>query len=139
MSARVFGVALQVRYAEPGNAVAELAARSEEDGQWHDFVLGPDQPGFVVFVYAIANCQHQNLRIAAAELGLALDTAEGLVEVATDATWRIQKLHVRFEARLRSGRATAEDVDAIIARMRNCPVSVNLADVPDAEISLRLR
>jgi hypothetical protein len=138
MSGRVFRLQLQARYQEPANTIAELAAQSEQDGVWREFALGPAVPGFLIFVYAIANCQHQFLRLAADECGLALESAEGLVEVATDAAWRMQKLHVRFEARLRAGRATDADVDAIIDRMRNCPVSVNLADIPDAEISLRL-
>jgi hypothetical protein len=138
MSTRVFRLRLEARYQEPENLIAELAAQSEEEGQWREFVLGPTVPGFLIFVYAIANCQHQNLRLGATECGLALDTADGLVEVVTDAAWRMESLHVRFEAQLRSGRATREDVDHVIARMRGCPVSVNLADIPDVEISVRL-
>jgi len=139
VSKRTYRIRLSARYHEPANEIDALLAECEEDGEWREFVLGPEEPGFVIFVYAIANCQHQNLRSAAAERGLELDTAEGEVEVVTDADWRMQKLHVHFDGELRSGRARTEDVDAIIGRMRNCAVSVNLADVRDTEISLRLK
>jgi len=135
---RVFRVQVGARYEDPDNAIAELAAQCQDAGQWREFALGPGEPGFLIFVYAIANCQQQNLRVGAAERGLALDRTEGLVEVVADAAWRMQRLHVHFEGRLRAGRASAQDIDAIIERMRNCPVSVNLAEVPDATITLRL-
>lgn len=138
MSKREFRVRLSASYEDPDNAIAELAVGCEDEGTWREFVPGLAEPGFLIFVYAILNCQHQLLRLGAAERGLALEEAEGLVEVETDAAWRMHKLHIRFEGRLRSGRASARDVDGIVERMRHCPVSVNLADVPDTEITLRL-
>ncbi len=138
MTDRVFRIQISAGYDGPENTIAEYAAQCEEDGQWREFVLAPDEPGFVIFVYAIANCQHLHLRIGATERGLALEEAEGLVEVVTDGDWKMKALHIRFEGRLRSGRASARDIDAIIERMGNCPVSMNLADIRDTRISLRL-
>ena len=42
------------------------------------FDLNSGSAGFLIFVYAVLNCQHMYMRLNCAERGLLLDTAEGL-------------------------------------------------------------
>lgn len=48
----------------------------------------------------------------------------------------MQRLHLQFDARLASGRPSADDIDYIIERMQHCPVSVNLRHVADSKTVL---
>ena len=98
---------------------------------WQDFELDFGQPGFLIFVYAILNCQHLYMRTNAAERGLVLDSSLATIDVLADEEWRLRRLHIGFEAKLRSGSPSREDIDHIINRMQRCPVSTNLRDVKD--------
>ena len=103
MTQHAFQMRLECRYQQPHNSVAELRVQNFEKGAWADFELGFGQPGFLMFVYAILNCQHLYMRTNAAERNLLLDTAQGSIEVVADQDWVVQKLHVRFQGRLQSG------------------------------------
>jgi hypothetical protein len=72
------------------------------------------------------------MRTNADERGLVLASATGSIDVLADESWVLQKLHVRFDAQLRSGTPSSADVDYIVERMEHCPVSVNLKDVADS-------
>ena len=136
MTQRVFQMRLECRYQRPDNSVAELRVQLMEKGAWADFELGFEQPGFVIFVYAVLNCQHLYMRTNAAERGLLLDSARGSIEVAADRDWVVQKLHVQFQGQLQSGTPAAGDVDYIVDRMRHCPVSINLREVADSRTAV---
>jgi hypothetical protein len=136
MTQRVFQMRLACRYQRPDNSVAELQLQNLEKGDWVDFEPGTTQPGFLIFVYAILNCQHLYMRTNAAERALLLDSAHGHIEVVADRDWVVQKLHVRFEARLASGTPAAGDVDYIVDRMQHCPVSINLREVADSRTAV---
>lgn len=138
MSERNFQMRLTCRYRGPDNEIAEAAVQNLEEGEWRDFILDPERPGFLILVYAILNCQHRYLCMNAAERGIELDSARGVIDVGTDEDWRMQRLRVRFEVGLRSGAASPQDIDYIVERMRQCPVSVNLRDVPDAGTSVEV-
>lgn len=136
MTERNFQIRLTCRYEPPENSVAAMSAEHLDEGQWRELVLDARQPGFLIFVYAILNCQHLYMRKNAAERGLVLDSAHGSIEVTTNQPWEMQRLHVRFEARVHSGRPSADDVSYIVDRMRHCPVSVNLRSVPHTKTDL---
>ncbi len=138
MTDRNFQMSLTCRYRGPDNEIAEATVQNLEEGEWRDFVLGPDRPGFLIFVYAILNCQHRHLCMNAAERGIELDSARGSIDAGTDEDWRMQRLRVGFEVRVRSGSPSPQDIDYIVERMRQCPVSVNLRDVPGAETSVEV-
>jgi hypothetical protein len=129
---------LECRYEEPHNTVAGLQVTHLVKGVWEDFELGFAQPGFLIFVYAILNCQHLYMRTNADERGLVLASATGAIDVLTDQDWVLRKLHVRFEAELRSGMPSPGDVDYIVDRMQHCPVSVNLREVADTTTRVEL-
>ena len=136
MKQHAFQMRLECRYQQPHNSLAELRVQNLEKGAWADFELGFGQPGFLMFVYAIFNCQHLYMRTNAAERNLLLDAAQGSIEVVADQDWVVQKLHVRFQGRLHSGTPAPGDVDYLVERMQNCPVSINLKDVADSHTAV---
>ena len=137
MTDHSFRLRLSCRYEKAENTVAALGVQNWLDDEWQDFNLDFGQPGFLIFVYAILNCQHLYMRTNAAEQGLLLDSALASIDVLADEEWRLQKLHVQFEVKLRSGSPAREDIDYIIDRMQHCPVSTNLKDVPDTRTVLK--
>jgi hypothetical protein len=125
-------------YAGDDNAVAGLQLEHLAGDGWEPLDLGPVTPGFEIFVYAIFACQHLYFRVNCAERGLLLDSADGSIEVGADADWNLETLNITFDGRLRAGRASAADIDYITARMQQCPVSRNLREVPDCNVTLTL-
>ena len=128
---------LNCSYQQPGNEMTDVTVQYFEDGEWHDFELYFTHPaGFLVFAYAFLHCQHRYMCLNAAERDLVMASARGLIEVRTDEEWHIQQLRIHFDVQLTSGTATVDDTAYIIDRMKHCPVSVNIKDIPDAEVSV---
>ena len=119
--------------------VASLQVKVFQEDEWKAFDLNTGSPGFLVFVYAVLSCQQMHMRLGCVERGLHLDLAGGDIEVVTREDWIITRLRVDFEAHLKEGHASAEDVDTIVQRMKNCPVSRNLTFSPQSETSLVFR
>jgi uncharacterized OsmC-like protein len=138
VSERNFNMRLRGTYEGDGNTVAGLEVEHQVDGQWQPLDLGPGSPGFDIFTYAVLTCQHMYFRVNCAERGLLLDGAEGSIVIGADRDWKIKILQVHFTGRLRSGQASPDDISYIISRMKQCPVSRNLSDIPDAETSVIL-
>jgi uncharacterized OsmC-like protein len=136
MSERIFRMQMLCGYQEPHNMIASLQVKVFEDDEWKAFDLNAGSPGFLVFVYAVLSCQHMHMRLGCVGRGLHLDSAEGDIEIVTTEDWMITKLRVAFSAQLREGDASAEDVDTIVLRMKNCPVSRNLKFAPHSETRL---
>jgi len=138
MSERHFQMRLECRYRDPGNEVAALAVEILDNDAWRPLDLSIGSPGFQVFVYGIFSCQHLYVRTNCAELGLMLDSAHGHIHVAAGDDWTINSLHVEFEARLRSGNPSQAAIDHIVDRMGRCPSSINLRQIADTRVSLKL-
>ena len=138
MNERGFRLRLSCRYEDPDNNIADLKVEVLADGQWETLDLGVHTPGFLLFVYTIFTCQHRYLRTNCAEKGFHLDTASGSIDLLASQDWVVQKLHIRFDTRLRSGSPTREDVAYIVERMEHCPVSINLKEVPDSRTEIVL-
>ncbi|MGD2083291.1 MAG: hypothetical protein PVF91_10005 [Chromatiales bacterium] len=138
MTERHFRMRLSCRYEEPKNAVTDLRVEHLEKDEWKPLDLGLGSPGFQVFVYAIFTCQHLYMRTNCAERGIALDSAQGHIHVTAGDDWTMSRLHLGFDARVRSGEPSDADVDYVVGRMRQCPASINLREVADAETVLRL-
>jgi hypothetical protein len=126
MKERHFQMRLYGQYQEPENSVASLRVEIFAEEEWRVFDLNSGSAGFLILVYAVLNCQHMYMRLNCAERGLLLDTAEGLIHVITTEDWLLSDLRVEFTGKLRAGTPTQEDVDFIVDRMENCPVSRNL-------------
>ena len=135
MNEFTFQMLLHCSYTGDENNIDELHTEHIVDGNWQKLDLNNDSPGFDIFMYAIATCQHMYLRSNAAEYGLVLDSSEGLITVITDEHRSIQTLNVEFKGKLKKGTATKDMVDSITARMGLCPVSINLKDIAHNNIT----
>ncbi|MCP4409626.1 MAG: hypothetical protein GY807_18125 [Gammaproteobacteria bacterium] len=137
MNERSFQMQLVSHYEGTENTVTNLNIEVLEDGQWEDFDLNSRSPGFVIFVYAVFTCQHLYLRTNAAERGLLMDHAIGSIHMVTTEDWDLRRLHVRFDVTLVSGRASSDETNHIIGRMKQCPVSRNIRDIAEDKTELR--
>ena len=108
------------------NQVRQLDVEIHENEQWQPLKLDATTPGFVVFVSSIFTCQHLFLRTNSFERGLQLASASGEIRVQADSDWLLERVEVIFDATLARGTAGREDVEYIIERMKQCPVSRNL-------------
>ena len=138
MSERTFSMRLRSTYEGTVNAVAGLDVEHRVQGEWQPLELGVASPGFEIFVYSVLTCQHMYFRVNCAERGLVLDSAEGMITIGTDRDWNMEILQVHFSGRLGSGEASADDIDYIVSRMKQCPVSCNLREVPGADTTVTL-
>ena len=108
------------------NKPLKLVVELHENNQWQPLQLDALTPGFLVYVYAIFTCQHLYLRTNSSERGLQLATALGEIRLQADADWILRKVSVSFDVTLAKGTAGREDIEYIISRMKQCPVSKNL-------------
>jgi hypothetical protein len=136
MSDREFLITIESGYEGDENTPAGLTAWIFEEGEWQSLELGIGSPGFVLFVYTILHCQHLYMRTNAAERGLLLESAKGSISVGASEDWVLERLHVEFEAKLRSGKPTSDDIEYITGRMQQCPVSKNLRAPEDTVTTL---
>jgi len=139
MSERIFKMRIFCDYKEPDNMVESQQVELFKENEWADFDLNTGTAGFLIFVYAVLACQQMHLRLGCKDRGLKLASAAGDIEIITTEDWHISKLRVDFAASLKAGEPVAEDVEAIIARMKSCPVSKNLTFAPRAETTLGFR
>jgi hypothetical protein len=129
---------LKCTYEGGKNAIGGLEVEHQVDARWQPLDLSVVSPGFDIFVYALFHCQHTYFRINCAERGLVLDSAEGSIEIITDADWELQDLQVQFSGRLVSGHASQDDIDYIVARMKQCPASRNIREPEGARTVISL-
>ena len=134
----LFRMQLSCTYKEDDNQIDSLDVKHLVEEEWQEFDLDTVTPGFLVFTYAIFTCQHMFMRINAAERGVVLASSTGSILVDAEPEWHIERLHVGFEARLKSGSATQEDIAYITGRMQQCPVSKNLVPIADAVADLAI-
>ena len=127
---------LQCQYSDENNTVDKLHIEHLTNDNWETFDLNTYTPGFDVFMYAILSCQHMYFRNNATEYGLKMQSSEGLITVITDKHRSIDALNVEFKGELISGTATEEIVNSINARMKLCPVSINLKDIKENKVSV---
>lgn len=130
-----FQMLLHCHYTGDKNEISQLHIEHLVEDNWHKLELDINTPGFDIFMYAILTCQHLYFRNNAAEYGLVLESSEGLMTIIADKHRSINSLHVDFKGKLVKGTATKEAVDSIAARMGLCPVSINLKDFKDIQIT----
>jgi hypothetical protein len=138
MNKRNFSMRLKSTYEGKTNAVASLEVEHKVKGQWQPLDLGLASPGFDIFVYSIFTCQHRFFRVNCAERGLLLNSADGTIVIGADQDWNMETLQIHFSGQLGSGQPSPDDIDYIVARMKQCPVSRNLREVPDTESTVIL-
>ena len=128
MSERNFSMRLKSTYEGDKNTVAGLDVEHEVNGEWQPLDLGLASPGFDIFVYAVFACQHMYFRVNCAERGLVLNSADGSIVIGADQDWNMENLQVHFSGQLGSGQASRDDIDYIVSRMQQCPVSKNIQE-----------
>ena len=138
MSERNFNMRLKSTYEGDTNTITSLEVEHRVKGEWQPLDLGVASPGFDIFVYAVFACQHQFFRVNCAERKLALNSAEGNIVIGADKEWNMETLQVHFSGQLGSGQASPDDIDAIVSRMKQCPVSRNIREVPVTESTVTL-
>ena len=136
MSKHIFNLRMAVDYGPTENEIASLQADVLNENEWETLDLDTTTPGFLIFVYSIFTCQHMFLRTNATERKLAFKSsrAELLVEASED--WFLEKVYVKFIVKLAAGKANENDIDYIVSRMQQCPVSKNLPQGIDIETSV---
>lgn len=138
MSMRKFQFRLFAQYESQENTVTHLLFEHQVGHEWREYDPANHAAGFLMLLYAILNCQHMYFRVNAAERGLQLRSANAKMEVETNSDWEMQKLHIHIAGDLVAGTPTADDEAYIVERMAHCPVSVNLAVIPDSQTSVQL-
>jgi len=133
MTTLTFQMLLHSQYSDDKNTIDHLHIEHLIDDEWQEFELDLLSPGFDIFMYAILTCQHMYMRVNCAERGLQLGSSEGSITVGADDDWNLETLEIDFTVTLSSGHVDQEHTDYIISRMRQCPVSRNIRDIPDVQ------
>jgi hypothetical protein len=136
MNERSFRVRLTCRYEDPDNSVADLSVEVLTDGGWENLDVNVQTPGFLLFVYTILSCQHRYLRTNCAEKDFRLESACGSIDLLATEDWFVRRMYIRFDLRLVSGNPTRDDLDDIVGRMEQCPVSKNLKPISDSRTEI---
>ena len=138
MSERNFNMRMKTIYEGDSNTIARIEVDNKVDNQWQPLDLGLTTPGFDIFVYAVFTCQHMYFRVNCAERSLELESSEGSIVIGAGHDWNMDTLQVDFSGKLRSGQASTADIDYIVSRMQQCPVSTNLREVRNARSTVTL-
>ena len=126
MTRHIFNLRLSATYESSENNVATLEVKVLSEDGWEPLDLNTKTPGFLVYVYSIFTCQHLFLRTNSTERDLALASSRGEILVETSEDWYLENVDVKFDVNLVSGDANEDNIDYIISRMKQCPVSKNL-------------
>ena len=126
MTRHIFNLRLSATYESSENNVATLEVQALSEDGWEPLDLNITTPGFLVYVYSIFTCQHLFLRTNSTERDLVLASSRGEILVETSEDWHLENVDVKFDVNLVSGDAKEENIDYIISRMKQCPVSKNL-------------
>jgi len=128
MTDRYFHLRLSCNYETDKNEVTNLHVEISIDNEWKSLHLSTKSPGFLLLVYGLFSCQHLYMRTNCAERNIVLKSATGELKLSAGEFWNIQKVEVTFNANLKSGKPSNDDITYIIERMGHCPVSTNIPD-----------
>lgn len=136
MNKHYFQLRLHSTYESSDNKMQHLQVEHVIDSEWQLLALSERSPGFLIYAYSIFTCQHLFMRNNCAERGIELASASGEMVLAADDEWRLEQMHISFDAKPSKGTASADDREYIISRMGQCPVSKNLPEIADMQIRL---
>lgn len=126
MSNRVWNLRMACTYEGSNNKVVNCLVEQQTDGVWKPLQINTDSPGFLIFVVSLFSCQHLYMHVNAAEQGLVLSGSTGSMVLTASQDWKLQSLHITFDAKLISGTPTQAIIEDIQGRMNQCPVSRNI-------------
>ena len=136
MTDRYFHLRLSCNYETDKNDVTDLSVEIHLDNEWKTLHLSTKSPGFLLLVYGLFSCQHLYMRTNCAERNIVLESATGELKLSAGEFWNIQKVEASFNANLKSGNPSEDDIRYIIDRMGHCPVSSNIPDDIDKKSSV---
>ena len=128
MSNRHFHLKLNSSYQADENDIKDLAIEVLHDNEWETLDLNIWSPGFLLYINALFSCQHLYMRTNSAESNLILESSTGELQVEAGEFWDLINVTVSFDVKLKSGTPTQENIDYITERMTHCPVSTNLPE-----------
>jgi len=128
MQERNFHLRSRAVHEGEANDLVSLEMEIELESGWEAVALGLKSPPFRAFVCTALMCQHAYLRMNAAERGLTCSRAEAEFWMNTD-DFFVKEIRAAFKLVVTRGTPSAEDLAFISERMRDCPISRNLADV----------
>jgi hypothetical protein len=126
MDERTFHLRSRSEHEGDASELLALSMELEADGEWQPVTLSPLMPPFRAFVCASLMCQHAYLRMNATERGLVVAAANGDFWMKTH-DWHVLEIAAHFAITLRGGNPSGDDLLFISERMRDCPISRNLA------------
>lgn len=126
MSNRHFHLRLSCSYQTDENKIKDLTIEVLHDNQWETLDLDIRSPGFLLYINALFSCQHLYMRANSAECNLILESSTGEIQVEAGEFWGLENVKVSFNAKVKSGTVTENDIKYITERMTHCPVSTNL-------------
>ena len=126
MSKHIFNLRMAADYGPAENEITSLDVDFLNDNNWEILDLNTMTPGFLIYVYSMFTCQHMFLRTNAAERNLAFKSSRAELLVEATEEWLLEKVYVKFIVKLAAGKANDDDIDFIVSRMKQCPVSKNL-------------
>lgn len=136
MNKHYFQLRLNSTYESSDNKLQHLLVEHVIDSEWQPLALSERSPGFLIYAYSIFTCQHLFMRNNCAERGIELASASGEMVLVADDEWRLEQMHISFDAKPSKGTASADDREYIISRMGQCPVSINLPQIADTQTLL---
>ena len=134
---RHFHLKLICSYETEKNDIKDLAIQVLHDNEWEELDLRIRSPGFLLYINALFSCQHLYMRANSAECNLILESSTGEILVNAGEFWNLKDITVSFNAKIKSGTATEENINYISERMTHCPVSTNLPDNLKMDISVK--
>lgn len=137
MSGHSFELRAAFRYSGDENHLDQIDAEVLTDQGWKPLQIQNSSPGFLLFVYSFLICQHTYFHANSTERAMLLERASLELSLTADEDWRIQKVSVAIDSKLRGGKTDPAAIDYVKQRMRLCPVSVNLVEPPDYGIKLQ--
>ncbi|MFC1589608.1 hypothetical protein ACFL3P_04975 [Pseudomonadota bacterium] len=126
MIERPFHLRLSCNYETDKNDITDLNVEIWVEDEWKSLHLNTKSPGFLLLVYGLFTCQHLYMRTNCAERNVILDSATGELKLIANENWNIQSVDVSFNAKLKSGQPSDDDIAYILDRMGHCPVSTNM-------------
>ena len=136
MNKHIFNLRMAADYGSTENDITSLEVQVLDDNEWEILDLNTTTPGFLIYVYSIFTCQHMFLRTNATECELALTSSRGELLVEASEDWLLEKVYIRFSVQLAAGEPNDDDIDYIVSRMKQCPVSKNLPQDIDIRTSI---
>ena len=137
MSDHPFLLRASFDYSGDNNNLDRISAQVWSDNSWNSLEINNASPGFLIFVYSFLICQHTYFHANCSERGLLLEHSGVELGLSADNDWKIQQVNVGIDATLRGGNPEQTVIDYIKARMRQCPVSVNMHEPPEYQIELQ--